>query len=71
MLCSLFKRQCRDVLFFGVSQMLAHMHLIAVVAVVQHALGNGGWRVLVVGQYTDFACPLNQCFVKFGPGTPR
>ena len=71
MLGGLFERKGRDTLLFGIAQVLTHIHLIAIVAIFQHAAGDGGGRVLVVGEYAYLAGPLDECPVKFGPGTPR
>ena len=45
------------------------MHLIVLVAIVKHTLGNGGRGVFLVCQNTHLRCTLNQGTVKFLPRT--
>ena len=49
--------------------MFAHVHSVAVVAIIQHTLGYGGWRVLSVGKNSNLGSTLYQSLVKFGPRT--
>ena len=51
--------------------MLANVHLIIVIAVVHHTLGDGSRRVLTVGQHSDFGSTLYQGAVELHPRAPR
>ena len=47
--------------------MFTYIHLIVVIAVVYHALGDGGWSMLLICQHTNLANSLYQCFIELRP----
>ena len=65
--CRLFERERVHSFFRGVAKMLAHMHHIAVVTIVEHPRGNGGRGVLAVGQHSYLRGPFDEGLVELGP----
>ena len=51
--------------------MLTDMHGVVLVAILQHTLCDGCWRMFAVGEHTYFPSPLDECPVELGPGTAR
>ena len=53
----------------GVAQVLAHVHIIIGVAIVQHPPGNGGRRMLAVSEHPDLRHPFYEGAVEHRPRT--
>ena len=63
--------QRRDLLLFWVPQVLTDIHCIIGVAIFQHALGDGGRGMFLVGEDANLRSSLNECFVELRPRTAR
>ena len=64
---SLFECQGGDCFEFWIAQMFTYIHLIVVIAIVYHALGDGSWSMLLICQHTNLANSLYQCFIELRP----
>ena len=65
----LLKSECTNLLLLRVAQVLADMHDVVPVAILQHSLCDSGRCMLLVGQDANLLCPLYESAVELWPGT--
>lgn len=68
-LSGLFQREGGHLFEGGVAEVFANVHGVVGVAVVEHALGNGGRGVFAVGEDAEFGGAFDEGAVELMPGT--
>ena len=67
MLGCLFEGKCGNTFFVGVPEVLAHVHLIIGISILQHPLGDGCWCVFLICENAYLGDMFNEGTVKLWP----